>query len=150
MCTSNLSGNNPFGNVEIDEALEETGVRLTKQNATSRTSEALKKCFYTSGTVQKRFESLKTVLKRSLRQGEWQPSNYEKRLSLGAYFMYKHLCGSDDRMAWLGSEHVALEFLANATVSPPLAISKVQTDRLLKMTDIAKQNMDRAGIQFVP
>lgn len=55
--TTNLSGINLFGNVEKDEALEETGVASTKQFASTRSPESLKMSFYISGVLRKSFNN---------------------------------------------------------------------------------------------
>lgn len=103
-CTTNLSGLNPFGNVEKDEALEETGVATTKEYASTRSVDALRRSFYTSGIMRKCFEALRIAIKHRPGHGSWKPSNYEKRLCRGAYLMFEHLCGNEERVPWLSND----------------------------------------------
>lgn len=49
---THLSGINPHGNVELDEALEETGVADTKAHGSLRTAGDLKNISYTVGGLR--------------------------------------------------------------------------------------------------
>lgn len=73
--TANLAGTSPFGNFEQNEALDETGVACTKQNASYKSAEPQKKSFYTSGSFQKADNSLRPQKKREGIPKEWTPSN---------------------------------------------------------------------------
>lgn len=55
-CKSNLSGTDLFGNVGKDEDLEETRVAATKEEASTRTPNAIKISFYT-GVLSKFFKN---------------------------------------------------------------------------------------------
>lgn len=109
MANINLSGINPFGNVEKDKALEETGVASTKQNASQMTVASLKKSFYTSGSMRNAYEWMRDAVRRNSREDFVTASNFEKRLSVGAYKMYQHRCWyiyvgqMIDLRSWVGS-----------------------------------------------
>lgn len=148
--TTNISGTNPHGNVEIDEALEETGVADTKQNDPRRTAQSLRKSFYTASNLRAAFVWLEKSVRQKSKQGLWKTSNFEKKLCRGALKMYQHLCGSDDRQTWLGVEHCGMELLTNNTVTPYLAVSRREHDRLLKLREISLATMDRSAVRFVP
>lgn len=150
MATTNLLCINPFGNVEKDEALEETGVKSTKENTSQRTEHYLRKSIYTAGDLRKAFYWVSNTLKHSSRRKNFIATNFEKRLSRGSYKMYQKLCGTDDRPPWVGLEHCSMETLSNITTSPYLTISRSHQDRLLKMKETGMENMDRSGNRFIP
>lgn len=64
--------------------------------------------------------------------------------------MYERLCGEEDAMPWFGEAYCAMANLVNINVKPPLYVSKSHADRLLNFSNIGKENMDRAGVRFIP
>lgn len=64
--------------------------------------------------------------------------------------MYVHLCGTDTRVPWLGSDHCGMEFLKNVSKTPYVSVTKGQHDQLLSMTKIGIENMDKAGVRLIP
>ncbi len=64
--------------------------------------------------------------------------------------MYIHLCGNEDRVAWLGPEHSQMSVLTNVTTEVPIEVTNSQHARLLNLRECGVNAMDRAGVRFLP
>ena len=119
--TMNLSGINAHCNQDLDEVMEETGIRRTKE-AYVKTERALELSFHSTGFLDSGYQWLSQVLWRNKAFLHRRVSNFEKWLARGASEMYVHLCGGSGTLVWLGDEHRAKRTLKNVTVTRTSAL----------------------------
>ena len=149
-CTS-ITGSSTFGSVEEDEALEMTGVRGTKEGASSATLDALRTIFFSTSkllrTRQKLYSECWELAEHEETDEEIitgrSASGYEaqnrvlrdryKSETINVLGMYEIENGNqaESGHAFLGMTHRQSPVLVNILVHPPLRLSAADTDKML-------------------
>ncbi len=144
-CT-NITGSSAFGSVEEDEALEMTGVRATKEGASSATLDALRTSFFSSSkllrTKQKLYSECRALGEHEEADEEiGRSTSGQKRVlrdrykseAINVLGMYEIANGNqaESGHAFLGMTHRQSPVIVNILFQPPLRLSAAETDKML-------------------